>query len=49
MAGSFLQIKALFHSTEGFLFSCAVQSGASYLSQGFVMFFHVSYKGLSGQ
>ena len=26
-----------------------VQSGASYLSQGFVMFFHVSCEGLPGQ
>ena len=26
-----------------------VQSGASYLSQGFVMFFHVSCQGLPGQ
>ena len=26
-----------------------LQSGASYLPQGFVMFFHVSCKGLPGQ
>ena len=26
-----------------------IQSGASYLSQDFVMFFHVSYEGLPGQ
>ena len=32
-------------------FSCSedVQSGASYLSQGFVMFFHVNCEGLPGQ
>ena len=27
----------------------SVQSGASYLSRGFVMFFHVSCEGLPGQ
>ena len=41
--------KCLFKWDSQFHIHCTVQSGASYLSQGFVMFFHVSCEGLPGQ
>ena len=38
-----------FYSKEGPNSYSLAQSGASYLSQDFVMFFHVSCEGLPGQ